>query len=157
VEEGAEPQAVDAALTDWGMALGPLATLGRIGNDLLAGVLARRAAARPGLRQPHLLAALVAAGRRRVSAGAGWYDYAPGSRQARRRRLAALSRAARAAADIVARCLAAVIAEGDLLLAEGMAREAGDIDAMFVAAYGAAKGATGGDASGRRRCKERHA
>lgn len=136
VEEGALPEAVDAALTGWGMALGPLATLDRIGNDLLAAVLARRAAERPGIRQPAIVARLVAEGRVGVRAGRGWYDYPDGGRQGVPSARFDTTGRAVAPEAIVARCVGAVIREGRALLAEGMAQSAGDIDVMFVRAYG---------------------
>lgn len=147
VEQGTAPGAVDAALTEWGMALGPLATLDRIGNDLLAGVVARRAAQRPGAPRSHLLQALVEAGRKGLSCGAGWYDYAEGSRTgtasgavadlaqhvAEREAIAVRSCSPE---EIVAACVSAVIDEGHRLLAEGHAQSPGDIDVMFTRAYG---------------------
>jgi len=136
VEEGAMPEAVDAALTGWGMALGPLATLDRIGNDLLAAVLTRRAAERPGIRQPAIVARLVAEGRVGVRAGRGWYDYPDGGRQGVPSARFDTTGRAVAPEAIVARCVGAVIREGRALLAEGMAQSAGDIDVMFVRAYG---------------------
>jgi len=147
VEDGASPDAVDAALTGWGMALGPLATLDRIGNDLLAAVLARRAAERPGIRQPAIVARLVAEGRTGARAGQGWYDYPDGGRQgvpaAAVTALVAAAGQNFAPDAIVVRCVGAAIREGRALLREGMAQSAGDIDVMFVRAYGF-PAATGG-------------
>ena len=81
VEEGANPRAVDAAATAFGMPMGPIALCDVVGldttqfaGDVLAAAYADRA--RPSL----LLAELVRAGRLGQKSGAGFYSYAKGTR-----------------------------------------------------------------------------
>ena len=146
-EEGATVAAVDDALELWGMALGPFRTLDRIGNDLINGVCRRRASERPGIVLPDLVGVIHDAGRHGAACGRGWYDYAPNSRRGepssdvdaliddfarkhgrKRRRIDA--------EEIIARCVLAVMLEGQILIAERIARSEGDIDVMFTHGYG---------------------
>ncbi len=76
VEEGASVQAVDKALYDFGMAMGPLATGDLAGLDV--GWRIRKEYAhleKPGVRQPVAEDRLCENGRFGQKTGAGWYKY----------------------------------------------------------------------------------
>ena len=81
VEEGAKVQDVDAALYEWGMAMGPLAVGDLAGLDV--GYKVRKEAEHhlPKGMRPHLADnLLVEAGRHGQKTGAGWYRYEKGGR-----------------------------------------------------------------------------
>ena len=76
VEEGAAPEAVDTALYDFGMAMGPLAMGDLAGLDV--GWRIRKEykhLEEPGVRQPLVADALCEMGRYGQKTGAGWYRY----------------------------------------------------------------------------------
>src|SRR5207244_1338382 len=81
VEEGASVEAVDAALTGFGMAMGPFAVDDLAGIDV--GWRIRREHPPPGPageRVPRVADRLYELGRYGQKTGAGWYRYEPGSR-----------------------------------------------------------------------------
>lgn len=147
VEEGATVAAVDDALELWGMALGPFRTLDRVGNDLINGVCRRRASERPGIVLPDIIGVIHDAGRHGAACGRGWYDYAPNSRRGEPSsdvdvliedfaRKCGRKRRDIDAEEIIARCVLAVALEGQILIADRIARSEGDIDVMFTRGYG---------------------
>src|SRR5580704_12314920 len=76
VEEGAEVEAVDNALVEFGMAMGPLATGDLAGLDV--GWRIRKEYSHlqePGIRQPFVEDRLCELGRYGQKTGAGWYKY----------------------------------------------------------------------------------
>ena len=76
VEEGAGIAAVDQALTDFGMAMGPLATGDLAGLDVGWRIRKEyRHLETPGVRQPFLEDRLCELGRFGQKTGAGWYKY----------------------------------------------------------------------------------
>src|SRR5208337_1269240 len=76
VEEGASIQAVDKALFDFGMAMGPLAPADRAGLDVGWRIRKEyRHLEEPGIRQPFLEDSLCELGRYGQKTGAGWYKY----------------------------------------------------------------------------------
>jgi 3-hydroxyacyl-CoA dehydrogenase len=146
VEEGALPEEVDCALENWGLALGPLATLDRIGLALIDSVATRQQQT-PAAPLPSLVTALCAAGRDGVAARRGWFDYTPDSRRGspssevhqlveRWSRARGQERRSIPVDEIVARPILAVIEEARKLLARGIASLPGDIDVLFTRAYG---------------------
>ena len=76
VEEGASPEAVDAALTQWGMAMGPLA-VGDLGGLDVAWRIRKefKHLEKPGARQPYVEDKLCEMGRFGQKTGSGWYKY----------------------------------------------------------------------------------
>lgn len=147
VEEGALPAEVDAALEEWGMAIGPFRTLDMIDNRLLWSVRKRRGADDPSRPMPIVGDRLCEAGLAGMATGAGWYLYEAGSRRGRPNPEAeaiivrcsgelGLERREIAAREIVGRCMVAVIAEALEILAQGFARNAADLDAVFRIGYG---------------------
>ena len=140
--DGALPQDVDAAMTEFGFPMGPFAAADLAGLDI--GWRMRKA---QGLRAP-IADLLCEQGRFGQKTGRGFYRYAQGSRTARARprgRGADRGGARRGAAwrprtigkdEIVERLLFPMINEGARILAEGIARRPGDIDVIWVYGYG---------------------
>ena len=76
VEEGASVEAVDQALYDFGMAMGPLATGDLAGLDVGWRIRKEyRHLEKPGVRQPLAEDRLCELGRYGQKTGAGWYKY----------------------------------------------------------------------------------
>ncbi|UUX97098.1 3-hydroxyacyl-CoA dehydrogenase NAD-binding domain-containing protein [Aquabacterium sp. J223] len=148
VEEGASPQQVDRALTDFGMAMGPLAMGDLAGLDINWAARKRLAPTRPAhLRYSKVADRICEAGRFGQKTGAGWYRYEPGSRtplpdpavDAIVEQCAAeagITRRPIADQEIVERCMLALVNEGARLLEEGIAQRASDIDVVYVNGYG---------------------
>jgi 3-hydroxyacyl-CoA dehydrogenase len=147
VEEGASVEAVDKALYDWGMAMGPLATGDLAGLDV--GWRIRKEFAhleKPGVRQPIAEDRLCEMGRYGQKTGAGWYRYDVTRRAVPDREVALLVREwakaagipqrAIAAEEIVDRCIYALVNEGARILEEGFALRSVDIDMVYVFGYG---------------------
>jgi 3-hydroxyacyl-CoA dehydrogenase len=147
VEEGAGIAAVDQALSDFGMAMGPLATGDLAGLDV--GWRIRKEYSHlqePGIRQPFVEDRLCELGRYGQKTGAGWYKYDE-QRQATadpivdelvRKWVAEAGIVQRqiSAAEIVDRCLYALVNEGARILEEGFALRASDIDVIYLNGYG---------------------
>jgi 3-hydroxyacyl-CoA dehydrogenase len=147
VEEGADVQAVDKALYDFGMALGPLSVADLAGLDI--GWRMRkefRHLQKPGVRQPFAEDRLCEMGRYGQKTNAGWYRYDENRRAIPDPEVTTWMRewAAEAgipqrqisAQEIVERCIYAMINEGARILEEGIALRAGDIDMVYLNGYG---------------------
>ena len=81
LEEGATVEQVDAALVDFGMAMGPLAVGDLAGLDVSWRIRKEyRHLTPPGTRVPLVADRLCEMGRFGQKTGAGWYRYPPGSR-----------------------------------------------------------------------------
>ena len=146
--EGAAPEAVDKALYDFGMPMGPLAMGDLAGLDI--GYDNRRSMIAGDDYEPlasSLQDKLVEMGRKGQKTGAGIYKYEPGNRTpqpdpevlALIEQLAAENRVARrevSAEEIVERCMLALINEGANILLEGIAQRASDIDVVYANGYG---------------------
>jgi 3-hydroxyacyl-CoA dehydrogenase len=147
VEEGASPQAVDNALYEFGMALGPLATGDLAGLDVGWRIRKEyRHLEKPAVRQPMVGDRLSELGRYGQKTGAGWYKY-----DENRRALpdpetnelirtwaieAGIPQRDISAEEIVERCIYALVNEGARILEEGIALRALDIDIIYVNGYG---------------------
>jgi len=147
VEEGASVEAVDGALYDYGMAMGPLATGDLAGLDVGWRIRKEyRHLEKPGVRQPLAEDHLCEMGRYGQKSGAGWYKYDAERRAIPDPEVAKLVRqwAAEAgiqqrqisAQEIVDRCIYALVNEGARILQEGYALRAVDIDIIYVNGYG---------------------
>ena len=148
VEEGAKVQAVDAALYDFGMAMGPLATGDLSGLDVSWRVRKEyRHLVPPGERQPLVADRLCEVGRFGQKTGAGWYRYDPTDRApildpevekiiAECVKQAGIRQRAIAPEEIVERTMYALVNEGARILEEGIALRAGDIDIIYIYGYG---------------------
>jgi 3-hydroxyacyl-CoA dehydrogenase len=147
VEEGASIAAVDGALSDFGMALGPLATGDLAGLDVGWRIRKEyRHLEQPGIRQPFLEDRLCELGRYGQKTRAGWYKYDdqrratpdPAVDELIRKWVAEAGIAQRqiSAAEIADRCLYALVNEGARILEEGYALRASDIDIIYINGYG---------------------
>ena len=147
VEEGAEIEAVDKALYDYGMAMGPLATGDLAGLDVGWRIRKEyRHLEKPGVRQPFAEDKICELGRYGQKTGAGWYKYDDQRRAIPDPEVTALVRKWAAEAgikqrqispdEIVDRCLYALVNEGARILEEGYALRAVDIDIIYLNGYG---------------------
>jgi 3-hydroxyacyl-CoA dehydrogenase len=147
VEEGAGIEAVDKALYEFGMAMGPLATGDLAGLDVGWRIRKEyRHLQKPGIRQPFCEDKLCELGRYGQKTGAGWYKYDEKRRPASDPEVARLiagwvteagipQRQVRTE-EIVDRCLYALVNEGARILEEGFALRAVDIDIIYLNGYG---------------------
>jgi 3-hydroxyacyl-CoA dehydrogenase len=147
LEEGASPQQVDQALTDFGMAMGIFAVGDLAGLDIGYAIRQRRYREKPDLRYPRIADRVVELGRLGQKTGRGWYRYEPGDRTPRvdpeidalidgyRREMGITPRPI-ADEEIVQRCIYALVNEGARILAEGIAQRASDIDVVYLTGYG---------------------
>ncbi len=147
VEEGASVEAVDSALYEYGMAMGPLATGDLAGLDIGWRIRKEhRHLQKPGLRQTIAEDRLCELGRFGQKTGAGWYKYDENRRAIPDPEVAALIRKWTSEAgipqrqipaeEIVDRCLYALVNEGARILEEGYALRAVDIDIIYLNGYG---------------------
>jgi 3-hydroxyacyl-CoA dehydrogenase len=136
VEEGATPEQVDRALTDFGMAMGPLAVADLSGIDVFWRIqqeFPSSAGQSTGIEK------LYAAGRYGQKTGAGFYRYDENRKPAPDPAvLALIQKSNRAIPDqeIVERCIYALVNEGAKVLEEGIASRALDIDVIYLTGYG---------------------
>ncbi len=146
IEDGATPQDVDAAATGFGFALGPFAVGDMSGLDIAWQMRKRQAATRdPDTRYVDIPDRLCEAGRLGRKAGAGWYDYVEGRAVpsdvvgmliAQARKDKGISARPVSENEITDRLLGAILGEAAKVLAEGIARQSGDIDVTLVHGYG---------------------
>jgi 3-hydroxyacyl-CoA dehydrogenase len=147
VEEGASVEAVDKALYDFGMAMGPLAVGDLAGLDV--GWRVRKEHKHlevPGIRVAMAGDRLCEMGRYGQKTGGGWYKYDENRRPTPDPEVAALVRQWSAEAgipqrqisaqEIVDRCIYALVNEGARILEEGFALRAVDIDIIYINGYG---------------------
>jgi len=147
LEEGALPEQIDAALTDFGFAMGPLAVGDLAGLDIGWRNASLRQQLRELGRDCDLLDRMVAANRLGQKTGVGWYRYDAGSRKPmpdpaveamliEHARARGIERRAIAPAEIVERCLIGMINEGAKIVDEGVVSRASDVDVVWLAGYG---------------------
>jgi 3-hydroxyacyl-CoA dehydrogenase len=144
---GALPQQIDAALQDFGMAMGPFRVGDLAGLDIGWARRKRQAAEFPGRDLSNVADALCEAGRFGQKTGAGWYRYEAGARhpvpdpevsaliEQYRRKKGIVPRAV-SSQEIVERCIYALINEGARILEDGIAQRASDIDLVYLNGYG---------------------
>ncbi|MBV9148125.1 MAG: 3-hydroxyacyl-CoA dehydrogenase, partial [Acidobacteria bacterium] len=147
VEEGANPETVDKALYDFGMAMGPLATGDLAGLDVGWRIRKEyRHLEKPGVRRAFAADRLCELGRFGQKTGAGWYKYDENRRAITDPEVARMVREWSAEAgveqreisqqEIVNRCIYALVNEGARILEEGYAMRAVDIDIIYLNGYG---------------------
>jgi 3-hydroxyacyl-CoA dehydrogenase len=147
VEDGATPEQVDRALTDFGMAMGMFAVDDMAGLDVAWRVRKElNQFSKPGDRKPLVADTLCEMGRFGQKAGKGWYIYGDDRKPMPDPDvLALIERAATAAGirrraitneEIIERTIYALINEGARVLAEGYASRAADIDVVYTNGYG---------------------
>ena len=147
VEEGAAPEAVDHALYNFGMAMGPLATGDLAGLDVGWRIRKEFGDIRDtSVRQPLLEDRLCEMGMYGQKTGAGWYKYDADRRPMhnpevdklieRARRDAGITPRVISEGEIVDRIIYALVNEGARILEEGYALRAVDIDIIYINGYG---------------------
>jgi 3-hydroxyacyl-CoA dehydrogenase len=147
VEEGADIEAVDQALVEFGNAMGPLATGDLAGLDVGWRIRKEyRHLEKPGIRQPFSEDGLCELGRYGQKTGKGWYRYDENRRASTDPEVTTLVRKWSADAgipqrqisteEIVDRCNYALVNEGARILEEGYALRAVDIDIIYLNGYG---------------------
>ncbi len=146
-EEGTPLEAIDGALYDFGMAMGPLAVGDLAGLDV--GWRIRKEwkhREKPGDRHPEAEDRLCEMGRYGQKTGAGWYRYDENRRPsvdpavsemlAKLASETSIQQRVSNAEEIVERCVYALVNEGAKILEEGIALRPGDIDIVYVNGYG---------------------
>ncbi|HET9183872.1 MAG TPA: 3-hydroxyacyl-CoA dehydrogenase NAD-binding domain-containing protein [Candidatus Angelobacter sp.] len=147
VEEGGSVEAVDKALYDYGMAMGPLSVGDLAGLDVGWRIRKEyRHLEKPGVRQPIAEDKLCEMGRFGQKTRAGWYKYDENRRAIPDPEVAKLVKQWANDAgipqrqisieEIVDRCIYALVNEGARILEEGYALRAVDIDIIYLTGYG---------------------
>ena len=147
VEEGATVEAVDHALYNYGMAMGPLATGDLAGLDVGWRIRKEFGDTRnTSIRQPLIEDRLCEAGHYGQKTSSGWYKYDENRKpehsavadeiieQARKQ--AGFTPRSIGADEIVERIIYALVNEGARILEEGLALRAVDIDIIYINGYG---------------------
>ena len=147
VEAGALPWQVDKALEKWGMAMGPFRMSDLAGNDIGWAIRKRRAQESPDIVYSGIADRICEMGRFGQKTGSGWYRYEAGKRDAipdpaveelivTFRKEKGISPRKIGDAEIVERCIYALVNEGARILEEGIAQRASDIDMVYLTGYG---------------------
>ena len=145
--EGASVEAIDRAMEDFGMAMGPFRMSDLAGNDIGWAIRKRKRGENPALVYSRIPDFLCEAGRFGQKTGAGWYDYQPGDRRAHpsawvanmlaaHRKSSGVAQREISPDEIVDRLILALVNEGAQLLDEGIAQRASDIDIVYLTGYG---------------------
>ncbi len=147
VEEGASPQEVDAACVDLGFAIGPFAVGDMSGLDIAWARRKRLAAGRdPEQRYVEIPDRLCEAGRFGRKTGAGWYRYPEGARRgepdpeveaviAQARADKGLEPRTVPAEEIQERVLGAMVAAAAVVVRDGVAQRASDVDVALTEGF----------------------
>ncbi|MGE5115930.1 MAG: 3-hydroxyacyl-CoA dehydrogenase NAD-binding domain-containing protein [Betaproteobacteria bacterium] len=147
LEEGCTPEQVDKAIEKFGFAMGPFRMGDLAGNDVGWYIRKRRYVEKPHLRYSKTADLLCEMGRFGQKTGAGWYDYAPGKRDAiasplvvemieKHRKELGIAPRKIADEEIVGRLVYALVNEGARIVDEGIALRASDIDMVYLTGYG---------------------
>ncbi|MFL9867017.1 3-hydroxyacyl-CoA dehydrogenase NAD-binding domain-containing protein [Paraburkholderia fungorum] len=147
LDEGALPEQVDRAIEKFGFAMGPFRMIDMAGNDISWAIRKRRAVERPEFNYSKTGDLLCENGRFGQKVGAGWYDYKPGDRKAypsawvnemivQHSKDLGITRRKISDEEIVERLVFALVNEGALILDEGIASKASDIDMVYLSGYG---------------------
>jgi 3-hydroxyacyl-CoA dehydrogenase len=148
LEEGAAPEQVDAALEAFGFAMGPFAVADLSGLDIAWRMRQAQAATRdPSARFVDIPDRLCEAGRLGRKTGAGYYRYPEGASRPQRDpavgELIAKARSDKGIAprelgadEIQRRAMLALVNEAALLVSEGVAERATDVDVVLTNGYG---------------------
>ncbi len=146
--EGATPEAIDTAMQQWGMAMGPMRVFDLAGLDV--GYKARQGLPieeRGDPRSYRIPDALVEMGRLGQKSGAGFYTYDPETRTPtfddesravieREAQAMGIQRRDIEPSEIVDRLIYALVNEGLNIVDEGIAQRPGDVDVVYVYGYG---------------------
>ncbi|CAN5712935.1 3-hydroxyacyl-CoA dehydrogenase NAD-binding domain-containing protein [soil metagenome] len=144
---GALPQQIDGALQKYGMAMGPF-RMGDLAGLDIGWATRKRKAAEAGIEMKPLVAdRLCEAGRFGQKTGAGWYRYEAGKRDpipdpvtetliTQYRAENGITARKVSDAEVVERCIYALVNEGARILEEGIAARASDLDIVYLNGYG---------------------
>ena len=145
--EGATPEQIDRVLEEWGMAMGPNAVGDLAGLDVGYRVRRERKDAPDDPRFFRVADRLVELGRYGQKTGRGFYKYDGAARERRpdpevhaliraeAQRLGVPQRAI-SDAEIMERCIYALVNEGARILEDGIASSSADIDVIWANGYG---------------------
>ena len=147
VEEGATPEQVDRALTDFGMAMGIFAVDDMAGIDVAWRVRQELGHFRDGSgRRPLVADKLYELGRVGQKSGSGWYRYDENRKPSpdpivndlikATAREAGIPQRTFTDREIVERCIYALVNEGARIVEDGSAGRASDIDVIYANGYG---------------------
>src|SRR5471030_1761368 len=147
LEEGCLPEQVDKAVEKFGFAMGPFRMGDLAGNDIGWYIHKRRYVESPEISCSKTADLLCAMGRFGQKTGAGWYDYKPGDRKAYASEQVnamiiqhasdiGVTRRKIGDQEIVERLVYAMVNEAALILEEGIAMRASDIDMVYLTGYG---------------------
>ena len=146
LEDGASPADVDAAMRDFGFAMGVFEMQDLAGLDIAWAMRKRRAETRdPYERYVQIADRLCEAGRFGRKSEAGWYDYDGGKAEpsdivaqviAQERAKKGLDLTEISAEDILVRLRTRIAQEAEAILAEGIAASLEDIDVVMANGYG---------------------
>ena len=146
--EGASVAQVDRAIVDFGLPMGPCAMTDVVGIDVPYRARRENSQAAPEDHSYYRMAdLLVEMGRHGQKTGLGFYRYDPGSRvpqpDPRVEELAVaeamrlgIARRAIDDAEIVDRCILAIVNEGFRVVEEGIAERASDLDVIYTSGFG---------------------
>lgn len=146
--DGAMPHEIDAAMTEFGMPMGPYALQDMTGLQIAWANRERDAETRdPAERYVPIADQLCEAGRFGQRSGAGWYRYEEGSKARQPdpdaegiitdySAAAGITRRSFAPEEIQNRMLAVLINEGALIVEEGVAESPDHVDVVKIAGYG---------------------
>ena len=147
LDEGCTPAQVDKAIEKFGFAMGPFRMGDLAGNDISWAIRKRRYQEKPGMKYSKTADLLCEKGRFGQKTGAGWYDYAPGKRDAipnaevvkmieEHRKSLGITPRKISDEEIVQRLVYALVNEGAHILEDGIASKASDIDMVYLMGYG---------------------
>ena len=147
LEEGASPEQVDKAIEKIGFAMGPFRMGDLAGNDVGWYIRKRRYVEKPNVRYSKTADLICEQGRFGQKTSAGWYDYKAGDRTAyaspvvqeileKHRKDLGITPRQISDDEIVERLVYALVNEGALILEEGIAMRAVDIDMIYMSGYG---------------------
>ncbi len=147
LEEGCLPEQVDKAIEKFGFAMGPFRMSDLAGNDIGWYIRKRRYIEKPEVTYSKIADLLCEKGRFGQKTSSGWYDYKPGDRKAypsddvnqmivAHSKDLGIERRKISDQEIVDRLVYALVNEGALILEEGIALRASDIDMVYLTGYG---------------------
>ncbi len=142
LSEGVRIEAIDAAMTAFGMPMGPLALLDQVGLDTAqhVGEVLRAALGKRSGSDGSVLARMVGAGRLGQKKGSGFYRYRDGKRTAADSRVYGLIGAAPPRdvplETLQERMVLAMLNEAAVCLEQGVVREPRDVDVAMVLGTG---------------------
>jgi 3-hydroxyacyl-CoA dehydrogenase len=144
--EGATPAEIDNALEAWGLAMGPNAMMDMAGLDVGYRIRQEHKPSAEKARFYRVTDAIVELGRHGQKTGAGMYSYGTDRKRqidpmvedmfAKEAAAQGLSNRKPDADEIVERCLLRLANEGMMILDEGIALRASDIDTIYLNGYG---------------------